>query len=242
MALTPGGVPYVEPGDAVSDYPTVSQALALKVDALAMPIGMIVPFAAGPAPDNWLLCDGNTGHRRADYPELYALMQSGGFPYGGSSATETFGTPNLVGRVPLGLGGGFGLGVTGGTPDAMLITHDHDWSSGNQETGAAGYHNHGGHTQDNGAHHHAYYKSTSSRDKFKYASSGENGATTHRVHKHVATSEIGGHGHGIPADGTHTHRFNIGGKTTQTGSGDGKNANYQPYITLNFIILASKAY
>lgn len=59
-------------------------------------IGSVVPFVTENMPDNVLLCDG-TNYLRVDYPALYDLLD----PILIIDA-DTFKTPNLTGRLPLG--------------------------------------------------------------------------------------------------------------------------------------------
>jgi len=74
-------------------------------------IGEIVLWAGSSAPDDqiWLLCNGSH-YSNVDYPDLYNVI---GTTYGGTGATD-FAIPNMHDRVPMGAGGSFGLGATGG--------------------------------------------------------------------------------------------------------------------------------
>ncbi len=104
--------------------------------AAPVPAGVVVPFAGfeGPVaahiPAGWLRCDG-TVRNRADFPELFAAI---GTRYGAGNGTTTFHLPNLIERVPVGLGGsGFAAGtaaVTGGS-----ATHQHGSSQMVAQTG-----------------------------------------------------------------------------------------------------------
>jgi microcystin-dependent protein len=59
-------------------------------------IGEIRMFAFGQAPSGWLLCDGST-HKIERYEQLFMLINT---TYGGDGG-DTFGVPDLRGRVPL---------------------------------------------------------------------------------------------------------------------------------------------
>lgn len=133
MAVTTDGTPYVEPGDAISAYPVVSQELAAVIDSLRtmIPVGSIFPYAGKTAPEGWLMCDGKA-YTRADFYDLYVIMaewagQWGGFPNGNS---QQFYVPDFRGRSPLGPGkshtdatGDFALGSRPG--DFVVGSHSH---------------------------------------------------------------------------------------------------------------------
>src|SRR5450830_1502741 len=69
-------------------------------------IGEIRLFAFGRAPRGWLLCDGSTP-RITDYERLFFVINTS---YGGDGA-ETFGLPDMRGRVPVHQGQGISKGV-----------------------------------------------------------------------------------------------------------------------------------
>ena len=61
------------------------------------PAGVVVPYGGSEAPTGWLLCDGNPVSKTT-YARLYAAI---GNKFGETSTT--FNTPNLGGRIPLGV-------------------------------------------------------------------------------------------------------------------------------------------
>ena len=67
------------------------------------------------APSGWLLCDGSTPNVQ-DYQELFALL---GTTYGGDGQ-NTFGLPDLRGRVAIGAGGSYPLGNVVGSETVTL--------------------------------------------------------------------------------------------------------------------------
>jgi len=91
-----------------------TQAASVSYGALTTMVGMIFlwagvtdpPFAA-------LACDGEE-YERSAYPSLYAMLTA--FQTG----PDTFTTPDLRGRVPLGTGSGYGIGDTGGATEVVL--------------------------------------------------------------------------------------------------------------------------
>jgi len=91
-----------------------------------MEIGSIIPFGGSVVPDGFLVCDGSNVSRD-DYSELYSII---GTTYGQGDGSTTFGLPNLVDRVPLGVSQNYALATTGGTSSVTLSTtqipsHDH---------------------------------------------------------------------------------------------------------------------
>lgn len=80
-----------------------------------------------------LPCDGSE-YDRADYPALYDLLAA--FHTG----PDTFMTPDLRGRAPIGTGSGYGIGDTGGEVDHTLTVGElasHTHGTGNSFTGLA---------------------------------------------------------------------------------------------------------
>lgn len=77
------------------------------------------------APKGWALCNGQTLPINQNQA-LFALL---GTTYGGNGQT-TFALPNLQGRIPFHMGGGFTIGQTGGETahtlsQSELPTHNH---------------------------------------------------------------------------------------------------------------------
>jgi microcystin-dependent protein len=75
--------------------------------------GMVIASAGSASPSaHWLLCDG-ASYARASYPALYNAI---GSAFGAVDGSH-FNVPDLVGRVPLGVGSGAGL-----TPRALAAS------------------------------------------------------------------------------------------------------------------------
>lgn len=244
MAVTPEGTPYVLPGDAISDYPVVSLALGEHIDKIAsgIPVGMVVQWGGVHAPQGWLLCDGKADYRQADYPALYEVMRDAGFPHGGSTVSRTFAVPNMAGRVAVGSGNQSGIGYApgqgGGDKDQHVLEHDHNWSTGDRDTGGAGGHNH--EFKGDGRHVHGYWRVHTAAWAQKWDGTGNDRITCFTKQTPISTSESGGvHNHLSQPVPNHTHRFNISGTTSKAGTGNnGVNRNMQPYIVFPYIILA----
>jgi len=90
---------------------------------MLMPVGAVLPYASGSAPNGWMNCQGQELYR-GDYPDLFAVI---GTTYGSGDGSTTFNLPNLSGRVIVGQGAGSGLtarsmGTTGGAETHTLTT------------------------------------------------------------------------------------------------------------------------
>ena len=93
-----------------------------SVDELA---GSIKMWPVSTPPDNWALCNGQAISRT-----LYATLFSRiGTTYGAGDGSTTFNLPNFVNRFPMGAGGTYNPGVTGGYADAAVISHTHPVSN-----------------------------------------------------------------------------------------------------------------
>jgi microcystin-dependent protein len=80
-------------------------------------LGEIRMFCATFAPVGWHLCDGSL----LSIPENDALFSLLGTTYGGDGQT-TFGLPDLRGRVPIHVGGGYAQGDVGGVESVTLTS------------------------------------------------------------------------------------------------------------------------
>ena len=80
-------------------------------------VGEIRMFGGNFAPVGWLFCEGQL----VSISENEALFQLIGTTYGGDGE-ETFGIPDLRGRLPIHQGNGFLLGEAGGAEEITLST------------------------------------------------------------------------------------------------------------------------
>lgn len=162
------------------------------------------------------------------------------------------GTPDMRGRVPVGAGGQYALGATGGADSVTLTTaqlpphshggkaksgglHGHSASSGN-----AGSHSHSVSTENAGEHRHGYKSDNDSNAGGGSVSKSDNqfertNYTEYAgLHNHVVNiSSAGLHNHiiSISQGGTHEHDLEI----TNTGSEEA-HENRMPYLALHFIM------
>ena len=67
-----------------------------------VPVGSVLPYAAGSAPSGWLACDGSAVSRTT-YADLFTII---GTTYGVGDGSTTFNLPDMSGRIPIGSGTG----------------------------------------------------------------------------------------------------------------------------------------
>jgi microcystin-dependent protein len=95
--------------------------------AVSVPVGTIHMWATGTAPAGYLLCNG-ASVSTTTFAALFAVI---GYTFGGSGAS--FLLPNYTNRMPYGTT----IGATGGSADAVVVSHTHTGTTNN-----AGTHNH----------------------------------------------------------------------------------------------------
>ena len=79
--------------------------------------GAILMWPTASAPSGYLLCDG-TAVSRTTYATLFALF---GTTFGTGDGSTTFNLPNYTNRMPYGTT----IGATGGSADAVVVSHTH---------------------------------------------------------------------------------------------------------------------
>lgn len=207
QALATMGAAALDSPEFVGVPKAPTRPLGDRSDALAttefvylngVPKGTIVMWHGVSIPDGWFECDGQNG------------------------------TPDLRGVFPLGSSSTYPLGSTGGSPDAVLVSHNHGGVTGSQNRN----HSHTGTTSSNGAHTHSYITTR--------AYDGASGIRR-RIGwgQNLGASTQSGE---ILSAGAHTHSFTTGANSvnhehpisTQGESGEGK--NMPPYRAVRFIM------
>jgi len=89
--------------------------------AVTVPAGSMQMWPTATAPTGYLLCTG-TAVSRTTYSALYAVI---GTTYGVGDGSTTFNLPDLRGRSPFGVSGSYALASTGGSADAVVVSHTH---------------------------------------------------------------------------------------------------------------------
>ena len=87
------------------------------------PVGAIIAWAgsATQIPNDYKLCDGSS-LSRTDFADLFAAL---GTTYGTGDGSTTFNIPDLRNKFIVGAGGGYNPGNTGGSADAVVVSHTH---------------------------------------------------------------------------------------------------------------------
>lgn len=175
-----------------------------------IPTGTILPFAGSSAPSNALLCDGSAVSRNT-YATLYSVI---GTAYGIGDGSTTFNVPNLKGKIPVGYNSSESefnaLGKAGGEKTHLL-------TSSEMPT-----HNH---TQD--AHIHTVYNANSGGSSYGFDPTKITGtlATSNRLADSQGSSLL------VGVSDSRTPSISSSG-------GSSAHNNIQPYITVNYIIIA----
>ena len=157
-------------------------------------------------------------------------------PTGWTLCNGTLGAPNLTNRFVVGAGGSlYGVGATGGTPNATLVSHSHTISS---SSGGAGAHSHSvsGSTSGAGAHSHTYLKPDA-----EAGSGGGSGLFPPKASSPAGmaatTSAVGNHTHSVSGStsgiGNHTHSISSICSSNGTSA---TNKNLPPYYALAYIM------
>jgi microcystin-dependent protein len=100
---------------------TTQLATTAFVLSNANPTGGIMMWGTGTAPTGWLLCAG-TAVSRSTYAALFAVI---GTTFGVGDGSTTFNLPNYTNRMPYGTT----LAATGGSADAVVVSHTHTATS-----------------------------------------------------------------------------------------------------------------
>ena len=195
-------VPVVNGGTGASTASAARTNLGVAAAAFSVPTGGIIMWSGSIAsiPTGWFLCDGTNG------------------------------TPNLTNRFVVMAGGAYAVGASGGSADAIVVSHAHTASSGNQSAN----HTHTGSTNTAGDHAHTI--SNVLRDTFTFSElydvSAPGGS---RFTTDLTTSNTAGaHSHsvtttGVSADHNHAITVNAQGSSAT-------NANLPPYYALAYIM------
>jgi hypothetical protein len=141
-------------------------------------------------------------------------------PAGWALCNGTNGTPDISDKFVIAAGSTYAVGATGGSADAVAVSHNHSASSG-----FGGTHDHTGSTNTTGSHAHGFDLGDNNDDHASLASA-SNGVN---VGVDGATKSAGNHNHSLsiaPA-GNHNH-----GITVDASGVSGTNRNLPPYYAL----------
>lgn len=96
-------------------------AFAMGAAALVMPSGALLQWPTATAPTGFLLCSG-AAVSRTIYAALFAVI---GTTFGAGDGTTTFNLPDFDNRFAVGAGDLYTVGATGGSKDAVVVSHTH---------------------------------------------------------------------------------------------------------------------
>ena len=106
---------------------TTQLATTAFVLANGAPTGGLIMWGTASAPTGWLLCDGSAVSR-STYSALFAIIST---TFGTGDGTTTFNLPNYTNRMPYGTT----IGATGGSTDAIVVSHTHTATSSVSDPG-----------------------------------------------------------------------------------------------------------
>lgn len=96
-------------------------AFAMGAAALAVPSGALLQWPTASAPTGFLLCNGATVSRTI-YAALFAVV---GTTFGAGDGSTTFTLPDFKNRFAVGAGDLYSVAATGGSKDAVAVSHTH---------------------------------------------------------------------------------------------------------------------
>jgi microcystin-dependent protein len=106
---------------------TTQIATTAFVLANGAPTGGLIMWSTGTAPSGWLLCNG-AAVNRTTYAALFAVIST---TFGSGDGSTTFNLPNYTNRMPYGTT----VGATGGSADAVVVSHTHTATSAVDDPG-----------------------------------------------------------------------------------------------------------
>ena len=111
------------PTQSAGDNSTKVATTAFVTTALAAAAitGTINMWPTASAPTGYLLCNG-AAVSRTTYSALYAVL---GTTFGSGDGSTTFNLPNYTDRMPIGAGNLYANAATGGSKDAIVVSHTH---------------------------------------------------------------------------------------------------------------------
>lgn len=111
------------PTPSAGDNSTKIATTAFVATAISGSIltGEVKMWPTTTAPTGYVLCNG-AAISRTLYSSLFALI---GTTYGSGDGSTTFNVPNFIDRMPIGAGNLYGHGATGGSKDAVTVSHTH---------------------------------------------------------------------------------------------------------------------
>jgi hypothetical protein len=191
-------VPVVNGGTGATTASAARTNLGVAAAAFSVPTGGIIMWSGSIAsiPTGWFLCDGTNG------------------------------TPNLSNRFVVAAGSTYAVGSSGGSADAIVVSHTHTGTTGNTSND----HSHGGTTSTEGNHQHGVAQVLADFGTYAAYVNNSDGNAANLI----PTAPAGAHSHSVTTGGqsaTHNHGF-----TTNSAGSSGAGANIPPYYALAYIM------
>lgn len=134
------GVPTAPTASAGTNTTQIATtAFVTTASAAAVPTGSLLMWPSLIAPTGYLLCNG-AAVSRTTYASLFALL---GTIFGSGDGSTTFNLPDYRDRMPIGAGTTYSAASTGGSKDAIVVTHNHTATSTVTDPGHTHYANNG---------------------------------------------------------------------------------------------------
>lgn len=121
------------PTAATGTSTTQLATTAFATAAISPFTGAMLMWPTATAPSGFLLCNGQTVSR-STYAALFAIL---GVVFGSGDGSTTFTLPDYRDRLPIGAGTTYAAAATGGSKDAVVVSHTHTGT-----TAASGPHTH----------------------------------------------------------------------------------------------------
>jgi hypothetical protein len=211
VPATRGGTGLTAPGTSGNVLTSNGTVWTSATPPIQTPTGALLMWPTATAPTGWLLCDGSS-YSTTTYASLFAVLA---YVYGGSGAN--FNVPDFRDRMPIGAGTTYLANASGGSKDAIVVSHTHTGTTsdpGNFITGSAVTNLQGG----------GGSVMASASGAFSLSGGENKAALSYPPGQSLPTTL------NITA-GSHTHTF-----TTDASGSSGTNANLPPYRGVYFII------
>lgn len=110
-------------------------AFAMGAASLVVPAGAMLQWPTATAPTGFLVCTG-AAVSRTIYAALFAVI---GTTFGAGDGTTTFNLPDFDNRFAVGAGDLYAVGATGGSKDAVTVSHTHTATDSGHTHSEEGY-------------------------------------------------------------------------------------------------------
>jgi len=233
-----GATSFPSPGTSGNLLTSNGTAWTSAAAAPGVITGGILMWPTASAPSGYLVCDG-AAVSRTTYSALFAICST---TFGAGDGSTTFNLPNYTDRVGVGAGSAYAAGATGGSADAVVVSHTHTATpslTGTPSLSASSSVSDPGHTHlmfngntndPNLSSPNEYVAYFSGNGYYAYTMQGDTGTVPDRGKLKTAST-------GISVSTSVSGSVTIGGTVgvSTTGS-SATNANLQPYLGIYYII------